>query len=90
MKYVLEFGNRGGLHTSAEIINTKKCAVKLARSLVMVLTNSHPNVDFNVNKANPRISWSNSTHFVALSVLDGVPRGCASNQLWKIERGENV
>lgn len=90
MNYVLEFGNRGGLHTSNQIINSKKCAMQLAKSLVMVFSNNHPSFDFNVSKSNPRISWSSSTHFVSLSVLDDIPRGSASSTLWKIERGENV
>ena len=88
MKYALEFGAIGGAHTDNCIISTMKEAQTIAASLVFVLTQdySHPaarRIEWRVSKKNPRISWKNHSHFVALSALDGVPRSPASAQLWK-------
>lgn len=88
MKYALEFGAIGGAHSDNCIIFTLKEAQKIAASLVFVLTGdySHPAarlIEWKISKTTPRITWQNPTHFVALSALDGVPRGAASAQLWK-------
>lgn len=34
----------------------------------------------------PRLSWSDSCHFVSLSRLDGVDRGPASANLWRKDK----
>ena len=88
MKYVIEFGNRGGAHTDNLILNTSDAAKKLAASLVMVFCNN-PHVagallnDWAFEKHCTRKTWVNKSHFVAVSVLDGKPRGPASASLWR-------
>lgn len=86
-KYTIEFGVRGGQWTEIHPINSRKLARKMARDLVRVFTNDLAG-DFNmVGRPDcPRETWSNSTHFVAVTVLDNVPRGGACAQLWKKER----
>lgn len=88
MKYCLEFGVKGGAHTDNCILSTIKESSKVAASLVYVLTKNYPDAltnakEWKVNKRVPRVTWENSTHFVALSILDGIPRGPASAKLWK-------
>jgi hypothetical protein len=86
MKYVVEFGVRGGAHTDNLIVPTQKLAKELANRLVMVFTND-PHCDqfqdFAKGRSVRRASWTSSTHFVSVSPLDGVMRGPASNALWK-------
>jgi hypothetical protein len=88
MKTVLEFGARGGAHTDNLIFPNAKLALLTAARLVMVLTND-PHSPGALSKAwkldrrNPRATWSNTTHFVAVSLLDGVMRGPAAAGLWR-------
>jgi hypothetical protein len=88
MKYCVEFGVRGGAHTENQIMNTRDQAERLARSLVAVFTNdSHAcgatARDWLFSKHDKRMTWKNSSHFVAVSKLDGAPRGPASAALWR-------
>ena len=88
MKYVLEFGNRGGAHTENVILPTRQLAEQLARNLVMVFKNDSQAAgagarDWLFDKHARRITWESPTHFVAVSKLDGVPRGPASTKLWR-------
>lgn len=92
MKYILEFGAIGGAHSDNCIISTMKEAQKIAASLVFVLTQDYSRpaartIEWKISKTTPRITWKNHSHFVALSALDGVPRGPASAQLWRVNHG---
>lgn len=87
MKYVLEFGVRGGAHTENKVIPTKALAEALARTLVRVFCNDPSATDPREWVFRPRETrkyWFNSTHFVAVSKLDGVLRGPASSTLWRL------
>ena len=87
MKYVIEFGVRGGPYTESMVLPTRALAEELARTLVAVFCN-----DANAEGAymkhwtlalcHTRKTWQNRTHFVAVSKLDGVRRGPASAALW--------
>ena len=86
MRYVLEFGVRGGAHVENEIVNTREQAERLARRLVMVFTNDPHGAtdrDFVFSKHTTRFIWKSETHFVAVSKLDGKPRGPASATVWR-------
>jgi hypothetical protein len=95
MKYCLEFGVRGGAYTENQIVNTRDQAEKLARSLVAVFTND-PHAsgatarDWLFSKHDKRMTWKNQSHFVALSKLDGKPRGPASAGLWRKPSGAEL
>ena len=95
MKYIVEFGNRGGAHTENQITNTRDQAEKLARALVMVFCNDPhasgaTNRDWLFSKAGRRMTWANETHFVAVSKLDGKSRGPASAFLWRKPPGNEL
>jgi hypothetical protein len=88
MKYVIEFGVRGGAYTENLVVPTPALAGRIARGLVLAFTNDphHPAAaptEWRFPRACPRQSWSSSTHFIAVSKLDGVPRGPASAALWR-------
>lgn len=95
MKYVLEFGVRGGAHVDNEVISTRAQAERLARRLVMVFSND-PSVcgacpnDWIFSKPGRRLTWKNDTHFVAISKLDGQMRGSASGGLWRKPTGPEL
>lgn len=88
MKYCVEFGVRGGAYTENQVMHTREQAERLARSLVAVFTND-PHAhgagvrDWLFDKHVKRMTWKTPTHFVAVSKLDGVPRGPASAALWR-------
>lgn len=88
MKCVLEFGVRGGAHVDNLIFPSARLAILTAARLVMVFTNdphspsAYPH-NWKVNARNPRNTWTSATHFVAVSLLDGVPRGAAAAGLWR-------
>jgi hypothetical protein len=87
MKYCLEFGVRGGAHTDNVVIPNRKLAEQMARLLVMTFCNDpHANGagerDWLFFKGCKRLIWKNETHYVAVSVLDGVMRGPASAAVW--------
>lgn len=88
MKYVLEFGRKGGFHNDNIILPTLKMGMHLAASLVCTFENDafactpQQWVDHRA-----RSTWESETHFVALSQLDGRPRGSASAGLWR--KGNN-
>ena len=88
MKYILEFGVRGGSHTENLIVPTRKLAQEMARKLVLVFTNDphHPAaapIAWEMPASCPRQSWQSTTHYISMSKLDGVPRGPASSGLWR-------
>ena len=88
MKYVLEFGVRGGAHTENLIVPTRKLAQELARKLVLVFTNDPHNlaaapIAWSMPPACTRETWQSSTHYISVSKLDGVMRGPASSTLWR-------
>lgn len=92
MRYVIEFGVRGGAHTENLIMPSRKLAEELARKLVLVFTNDphHPAAapaEWRAPRACPRMTWQSSTHYVSVSKLDGVMRGPASGQLWRTPTG---
>lgn len=91
MKYVIEFGVRGGAHTDNLIVPTAKLAAQLCANLVFVFKNgatdpSTRRTDWQLAKNQPRMTWTSATHFVSLSKLDDVMRGPASAELWKAEQ----
>lgn len=86
MKYVVEFGVRGGAHTDNLVVPTKKLALALASGLVRVFLNDPCTQEFWAaakGRQTRRASWTSSAHFVSISPLDGVARGPASTELWK-------
>ena len=92
MKYVIEFGVRGGAHTENLIVPTRKLAEELARKLVLVFTNDPHHhaaapTAWLLPAHCPRQTWQSSTHYVSMSKLDGVPRGPASANLWRTPKG---
>jgi hypothetical protein len=95
MKYVVEFGIRGGAHTENQVMHTRKQAEHLARALVMVFKNdpfapgAHPG-EWLFTKHDKRMTWKSETHFVAVSKLDGKPRGPASAGLWRKDTGPSL
>lgn len=95
MKYCIEFGVRGGAHTENMILNTRDQAEKMARSLVAVFENdpfangAGPR-DWLFTKHDKRMTWQSQTHYVAVSKLDGVPRGPASAALWRKDTGPSL
>jgi hypothetical protein len=95
MKYALEFGLRGGAHTENQIVPTRDAVEKMARALVAVFTND-PHAcgatarDWLMTKHATRLTWKNATHFVAISKLDGIPRGPASAALWRKPTGPEL
>lgn len=95
MKYVVEFGVRGGVHTENQVMTTRDQAEKLARSLVAVFCNDSRAAgatprDWLFSKHGTRMTWANETHFVAVSKLDGKPRGPASAGLWRKPAGSEL
>jgi hypothetical protein len=95
MKYVLEFGVRGGAHTENQILPTRDAAEKMARALVAVFANDPHGRgatarDWLFSKGVQRMTWTSPTHFVAVSVLDGIPRGPASAGLWRKPSGPEL
>lgn len=90
MKYVLEFGVRGGAHTENLIVPTQKLAQEMARKLVLTFSNDphHPAAaltEWQFPRSCPRMTWQSPTHYVSVSKLDGVMRGPASATLWRPE-----
>ena len=88
MKTVLEFGVRGGQFADSIILPSQALGAQMTSNMVRVFSNNqqHTYADkkqWRVGNGMPRRSWTSSTHFVALSILDGEPRGPASAQLWK-------
>lgn len=88
MKYVLEFGVRGGAYVDNLVIPTRDLAEKMARSLVATfqsdyLANGAGERDWLFSKGVVRMTWKSSTHFVAVSKLDGTSRGPAAPGLWR-------
>ena len=88
MKAVIEFGNRGGAHIENLVLPSVKLAIKTACAIGMMLTNDPFGIPARngywvVNKNHPRATWQSETHFIAVSILDGVERGCASAGLWR-------
>lgn len=88
MKFVLEFGNRGGMHVDNIVLPSLELAQKLARCLVMTFANDPhangaTNGDWHFGRGIVRAVWKDANHFVAVSKLDGIPRGPAANNAWR-------
>lgn len=95
MKYILEFGVRGGAHTENLTVPTRKLAEEIARKLVLVFTNDphHPAAApraWLFFKGCPRQTWQSATHYISVSKLDGVMRGPASGGLWRKPTGPEL
>lgn len=95
MKYVMEFGARGGAHTENFVVPTRKLAEGLAGNLVMVFTKDPRHRAAGKAwawwpKGCSRLTWRSASHFVAISKLDGVPRGPASAALWRKPLGPEL
>ena len=87
MKVVLEFGIRGGYHIDNLVFPTAKLAARTAAAIANSFEARETQFEGNylVSRRKPRVSWSSSTHFVAVSILDGVMRGPAAASLWRKE-----
>lgn len=84
MKVVLEFGVRGGAFAESIILPAATLGEIMALNLIRVFRNDPSfKAEFKVTRKQPRISWQSSTHFVSVSILDGIMRGPASAKLWK-------
>jgi hypothetical protein len=89
MKCVLEFGKVRGALCENVVVPTGTLGASLAANLVHVFgaaatsrTSALP-TSWKLSRHVPRRSWTDGTHFVALSALDGIPRGPAAASLWK-------
>ena len=86
MKYIIEFGNKGGAHTDNIQVPSAKLASQLASGLVNSFENdprSSNAEEWRFPKNYGRMTWESETHFVAISKLDGKLRGAASAGLWR-------
>jgi len=84
MRAIVEFGVRGGNHSSF-VCSSAQQAAKLACKMSYVFGREHAIwSDFQVKRNMPRRSWQSSTHFVSVSILDGVPRG-SDTASWRKE-----
>ena len=88
MKYVLEFGRKGGPHIDNAVIPSLKLGMQLASALVCTFENdSCACTPQQWVGRRSRSTWESESHFVALSKLDGKLRGAASAGLWR--KGSN-
>jgi hypothetical protein len=90
MKCVLEFGIKGGFHVDNIQMPTVKLGARVAATLVTTLSQGRTvssTTNWTIDRLVPRVMWQSTTHFVALTVLDGVKRGPASAILWKRKKG---
>lgn len=87
LHYVIEYGVRGGACVDALVIVTAKKAAAIANGLTHVLSNGEHSTElwqwFFSTKDFRRV-WVTSTHYVAVSRLDGTARGPASSRLWHL------
>lgn len=87
MKHVLEFGTRRGQYTDNIVLPNRATAMNVAANLARVLSGNTDAgrgfVHYASSRAEPRTVWQSNTHFIAVSALDGIPRGPASAVLWK-------
>ena len=85
MKAILEFGRRGGRHVDNLVFPSKKLALQTADALVMVFSEEpgSKRTRFRLDPTQPRATWQSATHFVSVTVFDGVLRAPASAELWK-------
>ena len=92
MKTIVEYGVRGGTCAETTLPSIKQ-GQELAANLTWVLSNgkapyihcTHGGATYwRVTKSDPRAIWQSETHYVALSLLDGVPRGPAAPALSKL------
>lgn len=84
MRAIVEFGVRGE-RCSQHVFPTAKAAGEFAAKLSYVFgrdrscwqgtADPSKSEDFRVSRRSPRVSWQSSTHYVSVSLLDGVPRG---------------
>jgi hypothetical protein len=89
--YYVEFGERGGFHSSNIRMLNKTDAAKLCASLVITFTQDNQNHsthwrNWYLAKNSPRQTWTSSTHFVALSKLDERNEGPATPNLWRKDK----
>src|SRR5688572_25246530 len=76
MKTCLEFGVRGGQLEESIVLPSIKLGMRLAASIMRTYKNESVSPTyFALNKHDVRITWQSDTHFVSLSMLDGIPRG---------------
>lgn len=86
MKYVLEFGRVGGAHVDNIVVPTRKLALQLARAIAGSYANDATLAGgraWTFDKHTVRKTWTDHNFFVAVSKLDGEPRGPASARLWR-------
>lgn len=98
-KYLVEFGMRGGVYSTSNVLKSRRKAQTMAASLVAWLppfnvlsaeAGKFPKgltgsvpQDWIITEEFPRLVWVSPNHFVSLSLLDGVPRGPASAKYWR-------
>ena len=85
--YFVEFGERGGYHSSDIKLHNKTDAAKLAASLVLVFSRDNTSYsslwrNWYLLKNSTRQTWTSDTHYVALSLLSDENEGPASATLW--------
>jgi hypothetical protein len=90
MKHCLEFGVRVGRVSSLLVISKAGLARRMAADLVHVLHDPKEKPvgclqhEWHLTQEYPRLVWVSMTHYVALSLLDGVDRGAASSRYWNV------
>ena len=93
MKYVLEFGRVGGAHVDNVVVPTLHLAEQLARAIAGSYANDATLAGgraWTFGKYTVRKTWTDHQFFVAVSKLDGVPRGPAAALLWKGEHPDHA
>lgn len=85
LRTVVEFGIKGSRVVENQIMPSLRSGKEMAYRLAYVFggTPTWVHLRNQCSRKNPRVVWESSTHFVALSVLDGVDRGPAAAQYWR-------
>ena len=88
MKTIVEYGVRAGAYAQIILPSIKK-GQELAKDLAWVFSDCGVHLAgmmpyWQVSKDKPRVTWQSDTHFVALSLLDGVPRGPVTSEMYKL------
>lgn len=92
MRYIVEFGVRGGHLTENVQMPSARKAARLCSAVSNLLVPGQiiPPALWYIPRGAVRAYWVTRTHFIAVSVLDGVPRGPASALLWPLNRPEGL
>ena len=88
-KVVLEFGVCGGAHTENIIVPNAKLAARMAACLHMTFKNDPTLASakeiktWTISARQTRVTWTDSKHFVSVTMLGSTHKGPASGHLWK-------